>query len=99
VTSGQLSVARRSHQVYLKDNIRRGRHLSSAKRSGHGKIGWDLRCPPTCLQAHLKGILREFLQPLLHIKAAESRINNLAIRITEEGFVLDTRNRKLETSH
>ena len=44
------------------------------------RIGFDLRCPPVPLQVHLKGILSEFLHQLLHLKAVERRINNLAIR-------------------
>ena len=44
------------------------------------RIILDLRCPPMPLQAHLKGILSGFLHPLLHLKAAELGINNLAIR-------------------
>ena len=55
--------------------------MRAVLRSGDGK-DWclDLRCPPTRLQAHLKGILREFLHSLLHLKAVKRRINNLAIR-------------------
>jgi hypothetical protein len=50
-------------------------------RPGYGeRIALDCDARPRPLQAHLKGILSEFLHPLLPLKAVEPGINNLAIR-------------------
>jgi hypothetical protein len=76
VVSGQLEQS----NIYLKANILPGCHMRSLNVRDMERIGLDQRCPSTSFQAHLNGIPSEFLHPLLHLKAAEPEINNLAIR-------------------